>query len=108
MNQPLPPHLSVDIAALAEPIGCCVQAVDACHVAAGDSVLVVGDGSMGLMNAAVYRTLFSLWRSLYPALQSTFSHLSQMAELDRSDWESGRDGGMPSRPIRPGDREVSP
>jgi xylulokinase len=59
-------------------------------------------------HAAVYRTLFSLWRSLYPALQSTFSHLSQMAELDRSDWESGRDGGMPSRPIRPGDREVSP
>ena len=51
-----------------QPIGCCVQAVDACHVAAGDSVLVVGDGSMGLMNAAVYRTLFSLWRSLYPAL----------------------------------------
>ena len=54
---PLPSHLSVDIAALAEPIGCCVQAVDACHVAAGDSVLVVGDGSMGLMNAAVAQTL---------------------------------------------------
>ena len=50
---PLPSNLSVEIAALAEPIGCCVQAVEACHVTAGDSVLVVGDGPMGLMNAAV-------------------------------------------------------
>ena len=49
----LPPNFSVEIAALAEPIGCCVQAVEACHVTAGDSVLVVGDGPMGLMNAAV-------------------------------------------------------
>jgi len=49
----LSPNLSVKIAALAEPIGCCVQAVDYCHLTAGDSVLVVGDGPMGLMNAAV-------------------------------------------------------
>lgn len=51
----LPPHLAVEEAALAEPIGCCVQAMEACHVRAGDSVLVVGDGPMGLMNAAVAR-----------------------------------------------------
>jgi L-iditol 2-dehydrogenase len=49
----LSPDFPVEIAALAEPIGCCVQAMDACHVTAGDSVLVVGDGPMGLMNAAV-------------------------------------------------------
>ena len=52
---PLPPHLAVEVAALAEPIGCCVQAMEACHVTDGDSVLVVGDGPMGLMNAAVAR-----------------------------------------------------
>ena len=51
----LPSHLSVEIAALAEPVGCCVQALEASHVAAGDSVLVVGDGPMGLINAAVAR-----------------------------------------------------
>ena len=50
---PLSPNFSVEIAALAEPIGCCVQAMEACHVTDGDSVLVVGDGPMGLMNAAV-------------------------------------------------------
>lgn len=52
---PLPAHLAVEVAALAEPIGCCVQAVEASHVTDGDSVLVVGDGPMGLMNAAVAR-----------------------------------------------------
>ena len=52
---PLPLNLAVELAALAEPIGCCVQAVEACHVTDGDSVLVVGDGPMGLMNAAVAR-----------------------------------------------------
>jgi len=36
---PLPSHLTVEVAALAEPIGCCVQAMDACRVTAGDSVL---------------------------------------------------------------------
>jgi L-iditol 2-dehydrogenase len=51
----LPSHLALSLAALAEPIGCCVQAVETCCVQAGTSVLVVGDGPMGLMNAAVAR-----------------------------------------------------
>ena len=53
---PLPSHLAVELAALSEPIGCCVQALDACRVKEGDSVLIVGDGPMGLMNAAVARS----------------------------------------------------
>jgi L-iditol 2-dehydrogenase len=52
---PLPPELPLATAALAEPIGCCVQAVEACAVRPGMSVLVVGDGPMGLMNATVAR-----------------------------------------------------
>jgi L-iditol 2-dehydrogenase len=52
---PLPEGLPVEVAALAEPIGCCIQAVEACAVTAGDAVLIVGDGPMGLMNAAVAR-----------------------------------------------------
>jgi L-iditol 2-dehydrogenase len=51
----LPPDLALPLAALAEPIGCCVQAVEACRVRPGTSVLVVGDGPMGLMNASVCR-----------------------------------------------------
>jgi L-iditol 2-dehydrogenase len=52
---PVPAALSSEIAALTEPVACCVQAVEACGVAAGDTVLVVGDGPMGLINAAVAR-----------------------------------------------------
>lgn len=50
---PLPDGLPIEVAALAEPLGCCIQAVEACGVSAGDAVLIVGDGPMGLMNAAV-------------------------------------------------------
>jgi len=52
---PLPEGLPVEVAVLAEPVGCCIQAVEACGVSVGDAVLVVGDGPMGLMNAAVVR-----------------------------------------------------
>ena len=52
---PLPEGLPLSIAALAEPVGCCVQGVEDCGVTAGDAVLVVGDGPMGLLCAAVAR-----------------------------------------------------
>jgi len=51
----LPDGLPVEVAALTEPVGCCIQAVEACGVSAGDAVLIVGDGPMGLMNAAVVK-----------------------------------------------------
>ena len=52
---PLPEGLPLEFAALAEPVGCCVQAAEDCGVMAGDSVLVIGDGPMGLLCAAVAR-----------------------------------------------------
>lgn len=52
---PVPAALPSEIAALTEPVACCVQAAEACGVTAGDTVLVVGDGPMGLINAAVAR-----------------------------------------------------
>jgi L-iditol 2-dehydrogenase len=52
---PVPDTLPSDIAALTEPVACCVQAAEACSITAGDTVLIVGDGPMGLMNAAVAR-----------------------------------------------------
>ncbi|MDY7040043.1 MAG: alcohol dehydrogenase catalytic domain-containing protein [Chloroflexota bacterium] len=44
-----------EIAALSEPLGCCVQGVETCRVTAGSAVLIVGDGPMGLLCAAVAR-----------------------------------------------------
>ncbi len=52
---PVPDALSSEIAAFTEPVACCVQAAEACGLTAGDTVLVVGDGPMGLLNAAVAR-----------------------------------------------------
>jgi len=52
---PLPKRLPLAIAALAEPVGCCVQGVEDCDVTTGDAVLVVGDGPMGLLCATVAR-----------------------------------------------------
>ena len=51
----IPGGLPAQVAALAEPVGCCVQGVEDCEVTAGDSVLVIGDGPMGLLCAAVAR-----------------------------------------------------
>ncbi len=51
----LPKGLPAWVAALAEPVGCCVHGVEDCKVRAGDTVLVVGDGPMGLLCAAVAR-----------------------------------------------------
>lgn len=53
----LPEGLAPEIAALTEPAGCAVQGVKACRVSPGDSVLVIGDGPMGLLCAAVSRAM---------------------------------------------------
>ncbi len=51
----VPETLADERAALAEPVGCAVKGIEDSGVQAGDSVLVVGDGPMGLICAAVAR-----------------------------------------------------
>ncbi len=51
----VPPVVLDEAAALTEPIGCAIHCVQACQVEAGTSVLVVGDGPMGLLCALVAR-----------------------------------------------------
>ena len=51
----VPDSVCSDVAALTEPLACCVQAVEDCHVSSGDTVVVVGDGPMGQLNAAAAR-----------------------------------------------------
>ena len=50
-----PPSLSAEVAALAEPVSCAVNAVGQCGVKSGDVVLVIGGGPMGILNACVAR-----------------------------------------------------
>jgi L-iditol 2-dehydrogenase len=46
---PLPDELSFEAATLIEPLACCVRGIERVAIQAGDSVLVLGAGSNGLM-----------------------------------------------------------
>lgn len=46
---PLPDNLSFEAATLIEPLGCCVRGINRADVEPGNSVLVLGAGSNGLM-----------------------------------------------------------
>lgn len=48
---PLPADLSDEAATLIEPLGCCVRGIDRAGIQPGDSVLILGAGSNGLMLA---------------------------------------------------------
>lgn len=49
----MPSTMSFEEATMIEPTSCCVNAVTRCGVGLGNSVLVLGDGPLGLLNAQV-------------------------------------------------------
>lgn len=53
----VPPGIPAKRAALAEPLSCCVNAAENCGIHEGDTVLVIGAGPMGILNACVARGL---------------------------------------------------
>src|ERR1700736_84755 len=52
---PLPDNLSFEAATLIEPLACCIRGIDRAAIQPGDSVLVLGAGSNGLMLAQLAR-----------------------------------------------------
>lgn len=52
---PIPDDLSFEAATLIEPLGCCVRGIDRTSMRPGDSVLILGAGSNGLMLALLAR-----------------------------------------------------
>lgn len=51
----VPEGMPAEAASLTEPVGCAVKGIEDSGVKAGDAVLVVGDGPMGIISAAVAR-----------------------------------------------------
>ena len=51
----VPKDVDATHAALAEPVSCAVNSVQQCDIQSGDTVLVMGAGPMGLLNALVAR-----------------------------------------------------
>src|SRR5690606_8909936 len=49
----IPDSMSFELASLAEPLACCVHGLEALDLPEGGSLLVIGDGPMGLMQAAI-------------------------------------------------------
>jgi L-iditol 2-dehydrogenase len=49
----VPAHVKAEHAALAEPVSCTVNAMENCNVRPGDTVVVIGAGPMGILNACV-------------------------------------------------------
>lgn len=45
----LPDDLPLEMAAMAEPVGCCLHGIDLSRIKAGDTVLIIGAGTIGLM-----------------------------------------------------------
>lgn len=46
----IPEGMEYEEATLVEPLACCLNALDDCNIRAGDTVLIVGAGPMGLIN----------------------------------------------------------
>jgi L-iditol 2-dehydrogenase len=53
----VPSDMKPEHAALAEPVSCGVNSVEQCNIEDGDTVLVMGAGPMGIINAVVARGL---------------------------------------------------
>ena len=51
----VPQGINAEYAALAEPVGCAVNSIENCHIQPDDTVVVIGAGTMGIINACVAR-----------------------------------------------------
>jgi L-iditol 2-dehydrogenase len=49
----VPPKVKAEHAALAEPLSCAVNCAENCSIRTGDTVVIIGAGPMGIMNACV-------------------------------------------------------
>ncbi|MGQ9732900.1 MAG: zinc-binding dehydrogenase, partial [Candidatus Zipacnadales bacterium] len=46
---PVPPNLPLELAAMMEPVSCCLHGIDLAGVQPGDAVILLGGGSIGLI-----------------------------------------------------------
>ncbi len=53
----LPNNLSFEEAAAAEPLSCCVRAINKCAPQKGDSAVIIGAGPVGIMNALTLKSV---------------------------------------------------
>jgi L-iditol 2-dehydrogenase len=54
---PVPPGLSLETAALTEPLACVLNSLETCRLRPGDALLIIGAGPMGLMHLLLARLM---------------------------------------------------
>lgn len=54
---PLSEDMEFDLAAMIEPLSCCISAANMCRTEAGKTVLIIGCGPLGLMHTIISNTL---------------------------------------------------
>lgn len=94
----LPPGLDFAEATLAEPVACTIHGLDALDLRPGSRLLVVGDGPMGVLHAALARGAGATWVGLLGRIPDRLAIARNFADLviDTSDGRSIRDalGGV--------------
>ena len=53
----LPDDISYSLGSLAEPVACCIHGLEALHLQPEDTLLVIGDGTMGLLQSLLARKM---------------------------------------------------
>jgi len=53
--QEIPANISYEEAAVTEPLACCFHGIEKCHIDAGDTVVIIGDGAIGLLHLQLAR-----------------------------------------------------
>ena len=78
----VPGAVPAEWAALAEPTSCAVNSVEQCNIQPGDTVLVMGAGPMGLLNAVVAKA-FGAGKILLSELNPLRRKQAEMFDIDR-------------------------
>lgn len=53
--QEIPPNVTFEEAAVAEPLACCLYGIEKCNIKTGDDVVIIGDGPIGLLHLQLAR-----------------------------------------------------
>ncbi|MBK8021049.1 MAG: alcohol dehydrogenase catalytic domain-containing protein [Chloroflexi bacterium] len=77
----LPDHLDFATAALTEPLACCFHGMEALDLQAGQSLLVMGDGPMGLLQAALGKALGAAPIVLTGTIAHRLAFAAQVADV---------------------------
>lgn len=78
----IPDSLDPVTASLSEPLGCVIQGLEACRFTQGSSLLVVGDGPMGIITAAAARA----WGAYPVIVAGMMEHRLEIASRHYADF----------------------